>query len=787
MRKKTSLILPLILITAAVPFLLVRCDMVDRWEHDLFDIFSRAGAEDSAQSDLIRIVMIDNVSLEWGAGIYLRSQEGSGNDELTIDPSFFNWPWDRFVYDLIILYLESAGARVVAFDMDFSSPPPRGTESSDESFGGTTCVLNGTALPFVIHALNFTLNESGVKEDRSFSSLEQACLEGGSITIPGRKESGIPFDRTGRGWYGDPILPYRGILTPFKNMEHLIRLGMVCVTIDADSVIRRTRPFALHSGKCYPSLGLAAAQAYIEAEEERGSCEIAVEKNDLVVRRTESGKESRLPLTPAGDILIKWRDNGREDPNSLDAGYFRTYPAHRVLRAYLREHMQEMQLPPEIDEEEEPGLDPAVFKDKIVFVGSNATSLHDLKATPVSSDYPGVKIHAALTEGILEGETIGRLGIGTRSLLAGLLALAVILLTLHSKSGLIKIASLLGLSSAYVAAAVWLFLEAGLWIDVVTPILGTAVAYTSGTTWNYFTEGRKSREISSLFQHFAPPHVVKQLIADPANLQTRGTNTDITVFFSDIQSFTTLSNSPEMRRHPERLTDHLNHYLSEMTRAIKDCNGTLDKYIGDAVVAFFGAPLHLENHARDACRAALVCRRRLAVFNDKAIEKGLPPFVTRIGLYSGEATVGCVGSRERYSYTAIGSPVNFASRLEGANKVFGTLILAGAPTIERAGETVRARFLDRVRVPGISNDAPPLELFTLLEEEDSFPPDAREGFEKAYELYQKMRFQEASRLFERLATAYNDNPSKAFMKRCLFFTESQPDKGWDGVYRIESK
>ena len=284
--------------------------------------------------------------------------------------------------------------------------------------------------------------------------------------------------------------------------------------------------------------------------------------------------------------------------------------------------------------------------------------------------------------------------------------------------------------------------------------------------------------------------MVQHLISHPEALFTRGEKRDITVFFSDIQSFTSISNTPEMRENPERLTDHLNAYLTEMTHAITDCGGTLDKYIGDAVVAIFGAPLPLENHALAACQAALECQRRLESFNKNAAESGTPAFVTRIGLYSGEATVGCVGSLDRFSYTAIGSTVNFASRLEGVNKVYGTLILAGDSTYQMAGESIQSRYLDEIRVPGLVEDAPPIGVYQVLAKGEETNPLDKEvliDFERARSLYGDLRFGEAADLFDKISKKIGDRPSLVFLDRCSQFAETPPVPDWDGVFRIDSK
>lgn len=779
--KRNRTILLLAAATAALLIAAVQVDLFDRWERDVYDIFCRIGTEEGKQHDLIQVIAIDQTTLDWGNWYHENYEQINPENSHK-----FIWQWDRAVYDIIAQFLSQGGAHVLALDMDLSSPYPSGDASGDEALAMSTLFSNaeGGGKPYLIHTLNLLESPDPRKQAIGLSEAMEACLHGGAIAVEGAKESGLPFDRSDTGRYYDQILPYGKILQHFKGQESLLRLGGVMAQPDSDAVIRRVRPLVTYRGRTYPSLGLAAVLAHIESEDGPGSGKVTVDGDELIVTRTRTGKEQRLPLTPSGDILIRWGDSGRETGNP-DDDYFRTIPAHRIVRASLAS--QGMLT---LDGSKEEILEPDDFAGKIVFLGTTTPGLHDLKATPVSEDYPGVKVHAALAEALLQGRAIKRLGAGWRSGLAALAGLLALAATLYVRSGFLKIAASLLLAVLLVVAAVLLFLDASLWIDLVTPLAGVAAAFSAGTTYNYFTEGRRSREVTQMFQHFAPPQVVKRLMVNPEELHTRGEIVEVTSFFSDIRSFTALSNTPEMRRDPGKLTDHLNDYLTEMTQAITDCGGTVDKYIGDAVVAIFGAPLPLENHSREACRAALECQRRLDLFNAAAEKKGLPAFVTRIGLYTGTATVGCVGSRERYSYTAIGSAVNFASRLEGVNKTYGTLILAGGDLAGRAKETIRFRLLDRIRVPGLEEGAPPLEVHEVVattDDDDPLSSEFRALFAEARQLYNDGKFRDAAGKFGFLFDKYEDMPSRALAERCRFFSDSPPEEDWNGVYRIISK
>lgn len=759
----------------------VALDLAAPWERDVFDALSRAGTSDERSTE-VALVLLDEASLDWGRAVYEQARARGPSDEPDLLAGHeFLFPWDRLVYDLIVQFAALGGATAVVFDVELAGPHPSGDASGDATLGATTLMQNAFGAPFVVHAAN--LESSGVQaaEVLVLDSLSRACLEGAALPLQGWSPGGLPFDRSDTGPYANPVLPYVTLLEPFAGQESLLRLGAVTAQPDPDGVIRRARPFVAWQGQVLPSLGVAAALAHIQALDGASTAELSVDsdRQRLQVVRAD-GSTCTLPLTDSGDLLLSWRDDGREDSSDPLAGRYPAYPAHRVLRSFL--HSQGL-----------PGwelgggsandfLDPAVLAGRMLFVGSNAAGLRDLKATPVSADYPGVKVHAAVAEALLDGQVLRRPGALPRAALAGALAALALLLTVAIRSQLLSSLALAALASLTVASAAASFLTANLWLDVVAPVLGMGLAYSAGTTWQWFTAGRQSREIAGLFQHFAPPEVVKQLIARPGDLFLAGENRDITSFFSDIRGFTSLSNSEVFRADPRLLTEHLNAYLTEMTRAITDCGGTVDKYIGDAVVAVFGAPMALENHALSACGAALLCQQRITAFNTASQERGLPAFVTRIGLQSGPATLGCVGSTERFSYTAIGSTVNFASRMEGVNKVYGTLVLAGGQTLERAGSGQHARLLDRVRVPGLADDADPLSAYELL---DHAPGPAEQAFAQARELYEAGRFSEAERAF--LALAPDDPPAAALAKRCGALAAEPPLRGWDGTWRIEGK
>lgn len=788
-----KLLLPFVLTicVAVIPLGLFFGDAFHKGELAVYDAFCVRNIEQTQTSDRVALILIDTKSIEWGVEYYrhfekLTDSQDMSDSEFSADTTYL-WPWKRDVYDRIIAFLAEGGARVVAFDFVFDSPHNSGDMASDQTLGLSTYMQNEEGLTYVIHTINFRASEHPPK-DEYIDDFMKASLDAASLDIERTPDSTFPFNRSEQGIYYGPIIPYKGIVQDIVDAaageRGLLRLGAVSAQIDIDSVIRRGRVLTQYENWVFPSLGLAAALAYLESMDKDKPVGIKVDEKGLVLEHGENKESTHIPLTPSGDILVHWKDTG--DESYEGEGRFKTYPAYRILLSAMEDQrfLEDMAA--------DPGsfrVDPTEFKDKIVFIGANTPGLYDLKATPISENYPGVKVHAALVENVLDEDPIYRLPFAVRAVILLIVTTITFIMTLVIKSAVWKFLFVAALMLAYAVASMLMFSNALIWTDTIAPLAGVLIAYMSGITYNFFTEGRHKREITRMFQHYVPPDVVKSLVNHPDALNTSGERKEITVFFSDIKGFTSLSNTPKMRTNPDLLTDHLNAYLTEMTSAIHECGGTLDKYIGDAVVAFFGAPLPMENHAREACRAALACQKRLGEFNENAEKNDLPPLPTRIGLYTGEAMVGNVGSKVRLSYTAIGSTVNFGARLEGVNKAYGTWILAGEQTKLNAGDEVRMRFIDKIRVPGITEDAPPLKAYQVLSMADGDGPRDEEGlalFREAMSHYASGEFDKALPLFERAFDEFNDPPAATFAGRCRLMIETPPEE-WDGVWRITSK
>ncbi|HSR36577.1 MAG TPA: adenylate/guanylate cyclase domain-containing protein, partial [Desulfurivibrionaceae bacterium] len=331
----------------------------------------------------------------------------------------------------------------------------------------------------------------------------------------------------------------------------------------------------------------------------------------------------------------------------------------------------------------QPEIDPEQFRDSIVFLGFSAPGLLDLRAAPTDPVMPGVEIHATALSNLMAGDFLAEVGwptVGLTTLFFGLLTGVVIVLANRPLRSLALFAGLTPLPLAAGFAAYGL----GFWLPVLPPTVALMIAATFAFLWNQATEGRQRSYLKKVFGQYLHPSVIEQLLADPRQLSLGGQKRELTVFFSDLQGFTSISE----RLTPEQLTALLNDYLSEMSEIILAEEGTIDKYEGDAIIAFWNAPLDQLDHASRAVRAAVRCQQRLAELRPRYREHYGADLCMRIGINTGQAVVGNMGSARRFNYTVLGDAVNLAARLEGVNKQFATTILLTEATAQQADSPV---------------------------------------------------------------------------------------------------
>jgi adenylate cyclase len=629
------------------------------------------------------------------------------------------WPWPRSIYGAILGFLEKGGARTVVFDQLFSSPSPYG-ESEDAEFGRGLKAFGRTVLAME--------SEPGANPRRAASPPERFAVSAGTAAAgaPARKSVRLPVPEllAGSAFLGDTTMHP-----------------------DRDGVFRRVPLVSALDGRFYPTLPAAAAMA-------------------------DSGlalDAFRAPLRD-GRFLVRFHGKSMTSDPRL-----KTYPAYSAGDLILAWNA--------LQEKRKPALDPALFKDKLVFVGMSAAGLLDNRPSPIAEVFPGTEIVAAAADNLLNRDYLVPGGS------AALLALVLLaLLAGGAASGLADLAGaapliLLAASGALAAAACVEF-ERGVVLDMVAPQLALWLGFAAASAYNYAVAGRQRRYIQGAFSRYLSPEIVARIAENPEMLALGGERREVTVYFSDIEGFTTISEGLE----PERLTRLMNRYLGEMTDTILASGGTLDKYIGDAIMAFWGAPVPNDGHALAACRTALANQKRLAELREEFARLGYPPVRARIGLNSGPAIIGNMGSALRFSYTALGDTVNLSSRLEGANKAYGSYILISESTREGAGAAVETRELDFVMVKGKHRPIRVYELLGLAGETDGRSLKKARAFEGGLALYRERKFDEAEAVFASVAAEFGpDHACDEYAARCRHCRAEPPPPDWNGSYALTEK
>jgi len=432
-----------------------------------------------------------------------------------------------------------------------------------------------------------------------------------------------------------------------------------------------------------------------------------------------------------------------------------------------------------------PELDPAFFKDRFIFIAPKAPGLYDLKPTPVNPQAAGVEIHATLLENMLLDDYLRYFPVWARVfVIFGLTYLGIwSSLWRESRRGFLSM-----LAIAAISIGACLVIPPSVIMPVVDITFALGLALIATQTVNYSTEGRRKRQIKRMFTHYLDADLVNQLIDEPGLLKLGGEKRELTIFFSDLAGFSTFSEKMDS----ESLVGFLNQYLSVMTRVLLEERAYVDKYEGDAIMAFWGAPVPMEQHALFACRAALANQQEMIKLNEEFAKQGLPSLKVRIGLNTGWVVAGNMGADlghvKKLSYTVMGDAVNMAARLEGINKEYDTLVMIGSRTRELVQAHMACRHVDTVRVKGKSN---PEAIYELMGEKGMVPETVAaliREYEHAGEIYRKARFLDALDLFREIIDKYpHDGPATRMMKRCEHFLKHPPPDDWDGVHNMTSK
>jgi adenylate cyclase len=424
------------------------------------------------------------------------------------------------------------------------------------------------------------------------------------------------------------------------------------------------------------------------------------------------------------------------------------------------------------------------FRNKIVLVGATAVGIYDLRVTPFSASYPGIEIHANVIDNILHHNFLRYSSfIKFVDIVIILIFGLIIGLVIHRLRAITGMIVFLVTLVVFMALNLFVFSNFNIWMNLTYPILTMITIYIGITIYRYITEEREKKKIRGAFQYYLTASVINEMLKDPTKLKLGGDKKDLSVLFSDIRGFTTISE----KLTPEELVRLLNEYLTAMTDIVFKYDGTLDKYMGDAIMAVFGAPLDQPDHARRACSTALDMLTELRRLQKKWQEEGKPVLNIGVGVNSGDMVVGNMGSEMRFDYTVMGDMVNLGSRLEGINKEYGSNIIISEFTYNAVKDYMCCRELDWVRVKGKKL---PVKIYELLGEKKDTNKfkELIFQFEEGLSLYRASKWDEATVAFQKvLAIRPEDAASRLYIERCKNLKEDPPPAPWDGVFTMTRK
>ena len=748
---------------------------VNRLELDALDVrFRLQPASDRLPDPRIIIVDIDQ-----------KSQEVLGR-----------WPFSRTHFANMLDVLREDGAKVAAFDITFSKPDEtaapirelRRTVIERQKRGGRTD-------PGVIAELdrltkeydgdeqfaraierfgNVVLGNFFLYSDHDLKGVDDKTLDRYANIL-----ADFPFPQmraanplTGQRdlsrmmqGFGDPypLIP-KGTQANIEVLSNALRTahgatGFFNIEPDADGVVRHSllvlpygRSKNMEDWDLYGSLDVQAVRLYLGLPEQQ----TVLDFSETGITAIEFGPSLAIRPDPIGRMMIDYE------------GGATTYPYVSIADVVNRKFPS------------------GTFKRKIVLVGASATGIGDLRSTPFGGiNYPGVEVHANVIDNILNHNFLSR---GANQMALDLFLILLFGVPLGMWLALAQPRSMLSglLLLVPFSLGVWLGFLHGWWLNFIVPS-GTIVANVGFVAmYRALVEEKEKRRVRGAFQQYLSPEVIRRLLENPDLVKPR--KTEITVMFSDVRGFTALSEKLDA----QELAALLNEYLTEMTQIVFRHNGTLDKYIGDAIMAFWGAPFEQRAHATQACHAALEMIARLKELQKKWRAEGRPVLDIGVGLSTGVASVGNMGSSLRYGYTALGDIVNLSSRLEGLTKEYGAhILLSDASYAEVEDPFLIFRELDLIRVKGKSEPVTLYELIAARGTPDGDEPGLEERLElfaHGRECYRKRRWQDAQAAFEQILERWpEDGPARMFLNRCKEYDTAEPEEGWDGVYVMTHK
>ncbi|TYK66284.1 CHASE2 domain-containing protein [Colwellia echini] len=699
--------------------------LLERFDGMFYDLRLQATLEDRQRTDQpILIIDIDEKSL---------AAEG-------------RWPWSRIKIGELVNQLANAGVAVVVFDVLFSEPERNPVDEISKHLEA-----NNQEIPPYLTNL-----KSSLDADTIFSQ----SLDSTDVVL------GVLFQNENQTSKGElPLTVISG--TEDVDFKKLIRLsfphyesnihilqsqttgsGFINSTPDKDGFIRKAALVAEHNGKFYPSIALEAARLLTFSETIEINV-VDIGNNIKQISGVRWGNEL-IPTDAAGRVLIPYRGKRKSFPYISATDVLHNNVADGLLEG------------------------------AVVFVGTSAVGLADLRATPVEVNYPGVEVHANVFEGLIHPEILpiqpdwweAAVGI----ILIVLAIFCVCVFPVIGPLALTLTASVLIFLTTWFNFWLWQVHQISLMLTTSLLLILLLGIFNLGL--GFFKENNQRKMIKGIFDQYVPPAHIDKMLSDPNSVNLDGERKEMTVLFSDIRSFTSISESLTA----SELKNLLNKYFNPITKSIFDHKGTIDKYVGDMVMAFWGAPLSDPDHAENALNAALDMQVITAKLREEFKEIGLPEIHVGIGLNTGDMSVGDMGSEYRRAYTVLGDAVNLGARLEGLTKFYGVECLVSESTMLLCPNH-QFRFIDCVKVKGKNE---PITIFEPLTEQQLQLPtfaEETEAYKSAYQHYLAQNWQQAKDDFTALLTHYSERKIyQVYLSRIAILEQETMSPDWDGVY-----
>lgn len=687
-------------------------------------------------------------------------------DEKSLDKEG-KWVWPRSKLADLVTKLSKAGARVVALDIGFLEPDDKRIVQtinsikqevkksriqntkfehflenleykSDNDRLLVEAIINSSSRVVLGYFFHMSLAESG--------HLNEADIQIHQENIRGSRHKLVRYASAAS--HNVPLIEAKMPQSNIKMVSNATDLsGFFNIFPDRDGVVRRIPAVIKFREALYAPLSIVSASAYFNHP-------ISVNVTDHGIKGINIS-QLYIPTDEWGKILINYR------------GPEKTFP-HISITDILTESVPEN-----------------ILKDKIVLVGATAVGIFDLRVTPFGTVFPGIEVHANIVDSILANDFLYQPAWAAIFDIMAIIVAGLFLGIILPRAGVIS-GALAGtfLFCGHILLCQYLFSSKGLILNLVYPLSVMIFVYVAITAYKYLAEAKQKKFIKDAFSTYLAPSVVSQLIQFPENLVLGGEKRVITALFSDVQEFTSISE----KLTPEELVDLLNEFLTEMTDIILKYEGTVDKFEGDAIIAFFGAPNPLDNQAEVACRACIEMQKRLAELRSKWRTEEKPELKMRIGLCTGPAVVGNMGSKNRMDYTMMGDTVNTAARLEAVNKVYGSFTLVGDSTYRSAGDNIITREIDSVLVAGKEDPVTIYEIIGYPEDVDDRMQEAANHYAEGLEAYRNQDWNRALIFFNKaLEATPDDGPSKIMLNRCNEYKVNPPDRDWNGVFTMLTK